>query len=584
LRFLFFIFFLFSYSVYSQLTNERLKEAETEFETGNYIIASELYAQLYSELPDNKELCYTYAESLRLSHQYSKALFFYKKCYSNAPADFPLAIFWSGKMQKILGQYNGALKEFRYFYKHFHDFTPFASFAKQEISSCKFALESLQDTIAVLKLSEYSSAFFEYFFLPLSDSSVAYSSFYENDTVRNYATLHTNGTNLLINALVNWQNKKRVSITAISVKNAKELYFSCTSDSLGNSRAYYGRLIKDKLEINNLSSEDVFSINHPCFCYFNSLPTIFFISIVNGNQNIYYSSVKNDSILGHCTMVESIASLGDEICPFYHLPSNTLYFSSNWHSGFGGFDVFYSKYNETGFSKALNAGYGINSSKNDLYFQIYDSLFYVTSNRDTSKLHTITYYDNDFYKGSVKDIPTLNKKNILHCSLYFANDVPQGDTLLPFTDYYEHYVDMRHDYLKQAIHEVRRKERNETKVEISAFFEEMKKEYELFEEMILSLNSYLESSDSYIEIILKGYASSSADEEYNKRLSEKRIESVKKEIITKCGKALERYPQKLSIKEFSFGEQESIHKDEFNTYSSDNMKDRRVDVLILYNE
>ena len=59
----------------------------------------------------------------------------------------------------------------------------------------------------------------------------------------------------------------------------------------------------------------------------------------------------------------------DEVTPFLHSVSSTLYFSSNGHSTIGGLDIFKSSFdldNET-YSKPVNLGMPINSSKDDAY-------------------------------------------------------------------------------------------------------------------------------------------------------------------------------------------------------------------------
>lgn len=59
----------------------------------------------------------------------------------------------------------------------------------------------------------------------------------------------------------------------------------------------------------------------------------------------------------------------DEDAPFFHAPTNVLYFSSTGHDGMGGFDIFYSPRNANGeFVASKNMGYPINSADDDLYF------------------------------------------------------------------------------------------------------------------------------------------------------------------------------------------------------------------------
>ncbi len=71
-------------------------------------------------------------------------------------------------------------------------------------------------------------------------------------------------------------------------------------------------------------------------------------------------------------MGKAINTPGDEVSPYYHYLSQTLYFSSNGHVTMGGLDVVHSKYDEDDgtWSKPKNLGKPVNSSKDDQYFVI----------------------------------------------------------------------------------------------------------------------------------------------------------------------------------------------------------------------
>ena len=75
---------------------------------------------------------------------------------------------------------------------------------------------------------------------------------------------------------------------------------------------------------------------------------------------------------------------GDEISPY--IDNNTLYFSSNWHDGYGGLDVFKSDYINDEWKQAVNMGRGINSARDDydFIFNEIEKIGYFTSNRMSS--------------------------------------------------------------------------------------------------------------------------------------------------------------------------------------------------------
>lgn len=67
---------------------------------------------------------------------------------------------------------------------------------------------------------------------------------------------------------------------------------------------------------------------------------------------------------------ENVNSRGNEEGPFIHADGRTMYFSSNGHDGMGGHDIYKSVYNSGSdtWSKAMNLGYPINSSHDDLFY------------------------------------------------------------------------------------------------------------------------------------------------------------------------------------------------------------------------
>jgi len=57
---------------------------------------------------------------------------------------------------------------------------------------------------------------------------------------------------------------------------------------------------------------------------------------------------------------------GDEVSPFIHPNNSTLFFSSNGRKGFGGFDIYFSKIGNEGWSEPKNIGYPINTGEDQV--------------------------------------------------------------------------------------------------------------------------------------------------------------------------------------------------------------------------
>ncbi|MBI3509384.1 MAG: OmpA family protein [Bacteroidetes bacterium] len=106
----------------------------------------------------------------------------------------------------------------------------------------------------------------------------------------------------------------------------------------------------------------------------NDGSTLYFVSDRAGGQgglDIWMTQVDDE---GNCTapinMGKSINTSGDEITPFYHFLSSTLFYSSNGMGGFGGFDVMKTAFNadDSTWTVPKNLEAPFNSSRDDAYF------------------------------------------------------------------------------------------------------------------------------------------------------------------------------------------------------------------------
>lgn len=116
---------------------------------------------------------------------------------------------------------------------------------------------------------------------------------------------------------------------------------------------------------------------------------LFFVSDRKGSRggkDLWLSYKNEDGNFERPKRVESpINTTYDEISPFFHAASNTLYFSSNGHVNIGGFDVFKVEnfFDNDDDLKVVNMDYPINSSVDDFDFIINNNqeLGFLVSNR-----------------------------------------------------------------------------------------------------------------------------------------------------------------------------------------------------------
>lgn len=90
-----------------------------------------------------------------------------------------------------------------------------------------------------------------------------------------------------------------------------------------------------------------------------------------GGLDIWFCEIDQDGNLGAPQNLGApINTVGDETTPFHHYQSQTLFFSSSGHSGFGGMDVYKSHFSEddNAWQFPANIGAPVNSSLDDEHY------------------------------------------------------------------------------------------------------------------------------------------------------------------------------------------------------------------------
>jgi outer membrane protein OmpA-like peptidoglycan-associated protein len=168
----------------------------------------------------------------------------------------------------------------------------------------------------------------------------------------------------------------------ISINN-KQLYFAMMKNEGGmqpNVDIYVSNNLSENFNeewgpISKLSAV----VNHPK--YWDSQPTIaadgltlyFASDRPGGYGGIDLWMTRKDPKTGQWSVPQNLGpninTKGNEKTPFIHSDSETLYFSSDGHYGFGGYDIFYARKNEKGeWDEPVNIGSPINGESDDTGF------------------------------------------------------------------------------------------------------------------------------------------------------------------------------------------------------------------------
>lgn len=294
-----------------------------------------------------------------------------------------------------------------------------------------------------------------------------------------------------------------------------------------------------------------------------------------------------------------VNTIDDEISPFYF--NDRLYFTSTWYEGFGGWEIYFSKGKPGSFERPENAGRGLNSNYNDwgLSFNQEKGIAFFTSDRpldDGSKfppcctdLYAATWtIDEEKITSDSLYISLYELNKVLPVKLYFHNDEPNPDsndttTAFTYSETFEEYLKLKETYIRKLGKEQGAAE--STDEEVDAFFENQVQQgmndLTLFESL---LRKEL-SAGNTVKVTVRGFASPRAAGDYNRRLSLRRIASLKnkwlQDEVFKAAldsNALEIIPLPFGENQSKAGVSDDIKNEKKSIYSKGARLERRIEI------
>ncbi len=614
------LFFMMANALPGQTFKAYMKAGNKAMKQKNYGAALQYYQEAMTFKATDPNVWFRYAESARQYQAYEEAAAYYQKIMNSKLENrFPMTAFRLGEVQRSLGNYGNAKSLFQQYISQEGASAKFATEAKQQMADCDFALATMDkaDDLTIHQLNKRVNTGYSEFGPLLSGDTLYYSSFRFKNTKDDH------------------EPPRKISRILTSVKggrgrplprkfNEAELHTAHTTFSTDQKRIYF--TICKYFNSTEISCELYFrekdkrkrwqkkpvklpeSINMPTTT--TTQPNIgrdaagkewlYFVSNRPGGKgglDIWAAEVKGKSF-GNPINLTSLNTEGDDITPFWHRPSNTLYFSSNRRQGMGGHDIY--KAQRTGtdnWSEVAHTGYPLNSSYNDLYFTLNadSTLAYFASNRlgsfyleKTNKACCNDIYQVRFPQDSterqppppdsltivltepepdppgpppVKEKIPTTLEEFLPLALYFHNDEPDRRTRRTYTkksyeETYHPYYALKWEYQREYAKPMPSELRYQGEEEITYFFEKkVRKGYEhlnLFSEILLTR---LREGER-VEIFVKGFTSPRAKSDYNISLGKRRISSVKNHFKTWRGSILKPYIDsgQLILSEKSFGE------------------------------
>ena len=432
-----FIFLFFSVGAFAQTQNAYLKAAEEAYNNKSFYSAMVYYQEAIAFDTSDINLRYQLAESARNFMSYDLAEQSYQYVKNNdTDNNYPLATFYLAEMLQKQGKYEKAQDEYNlYLSENSGDDEFFTYKADKEREASKWALAEIEnpdETITVNSLGNDINTVYSDFGPAIKDSELFYSSMKFEDSGRkgeriskiikteipedlesNFRGGEPLGTEINVdnqntaNAAFN-KDKSKMFYTVCDRLNDAEIRCDLYCKFINEDGSYgEGKKLPDF--INN----PTFTSTHPAVGYNAELDKeiLYFVSDRDGGKgkrDIWYSIIDNKDNFTAPQNLEDINTKEDELTPFFHVTSSTLYFSSNGYRSFGGYDVYSTSFNNGNYGIVNHFSNPLNSSYDDLYFILQDDeeYGYFASNREGAQ-----YIDDlqeaccfDLYKVKFEDL------------------------------------------------------------------------------------------------------------------------------------------------------------------------------------
>lgn len=385
--------------------------------------------------PKEIDLIHKLSDAYRLADDYKNAEIWYAAALKNPKEQFPYARFFYAVSLMYNSKFEEASQQFEVFQQNNNNpDNQFYQLATAKIASCQFALspdntkEGVEVTQMVGLINDGSTSFGLQF---VSDEYMIFSSARVinkvdslNKEIPNPLELYL--LDIYIVALNEDGSFGEISKFPFSINSADYHESSAVISSDGNS------LFFTKMDPSNRNETKIYAsrkfnntwlspfaldynVNMDGFRSMNPEltadgKTLYFSTNRPGGEggmDIWMTTIgPNGETTEPVNLGNQINTFDDEITPFYHDLTKTLYFSSGGHIGFGGLDIMFSRWNDETewFGSAANVGAPINSSRDDSYYIIDDQLKvgYVTSDRESciecDSIYNLSIHCNKIYK------------------------------------------------------------------------------------------------------------------------------------------------------------------------------------------
>ena len=379
-------------SLSGQTLNAYMKGAKEALDRKDFFSAYNYYRVAHEIEPQNAAITYNLAEAARLYSAYTMADTFYREVAGHKDAaKFPALSYWQGHVKQRLGQYDEALNLYNiYLGEQSGTDSVLTALATRQSEMARWAIEALKNKDTLTRLEhmgpEVNSPFSE-FGAHQTDSLLYFSSLRfiqkdddvtqpdlpytkilksidggagEPDSTINDSILHTAHT--AFNAA-----HDRVYYTLCEYVNTFDIRCDIWFRDIVDSVFGLPQKLPEPVNLAGYTTTQP----HVGFDPVTGREVLFFVSDRPGGKgrlDIWACQIAGrDNFLAPVN-ISALNTEASDMTPFYHRPTDTLYFSSEGYMGFGGLDVFKVAYNNGEWGTPENLGAPTNSSLDDAFY------------------------------------------------------------------------------------------------------------------------------------------------------------------------------------------------------------------------
>lgn len=433
--------------------NKQLQSAEKAYKVGDYYTAARDYRIALNsstlKISPAKRANYQYkcAESNQKIYNYDRAEQYYGKVAVGAYANiYPDVEYYYALSLKRNGKYKESIAAYKKFQANpssNKEVLVLQELSEHDLKGCYLAQELIANANGTVQIDHMGDAVntqYSDFSPHLVGDDLYYSSLiFERELVRGRA--ESSGPNIsqnLVGKVIVAKNKGTSRSVQLNNENINTKYENSGNSNvnLDGSVLYFCKCKADKdrkmiCKIYRSTLDDKeewgeaimlptsinmegYTATQPAIGWDSTLQkeVLFYVSDRpdgQGDKDIWAAEIIGENQFGEpYNLGTEINSKGDEISPFFHTSKQTLYYSSDYIPGLGGFDIFYTHRVKGDYTEPVNVGIPLNSAANDLYFIINpdDSTGFFSSNRPGSTILTGEACCNDIYALTLPILPT----------------------------------------------------------------------------------------------------------------------------------------------------------------------------------